>query len=303
MKHNLKLLCSAALILLSVNSAFAAACCGGGFSAPALISSDDKAQLTTSLSTTEVVIDNVDSTGYWRSSDDHQRVNIFKIEGAHIFMDRWQAGFSLPLTQRRYLDQRYSGLGDTAVQLGYEYLPEWSYSEYRPKGIGFMTLMIPSGKSKIESEVGGLDSRGNGFWSLGLGTLLTKTWSAWDVFTNFEAHYSLKKNSSNTAFNGELRPGLGGQFSIGAGFNTEDFRFGSSIAWTYADAIKLKTVTEEKLVQGIEKYATAALTLSRIFSEEWAVSASFTDQTLFGEPINTSLGRGVSVQLQRRWGR
>lgn len=291
------------LILFSSKISDAAACCGGGFASPSLISSDDKAQLTTSVTTTQVVIDNVDSAGFWRSGDAHQTVNTLKIEAAHIFWDRWQAGFSLPITQRQFLDQRYTGISDTALQTGYEYLPDWNYNVYRPKGIGFLTLVIPSGKSKVESEVGGLDSRGNGFWALGLGTLLTKTWAEWDAFLNLELHQALKKKLNNQTYSGELRPGRGGQFGIGAGFNTADYRFGTSVSWTYEDAIKLKSSTEEKTIQGVEKYATATLSFSRLFSEELSASISLTDQTLFGEPLNTSLGRGVSVQLQRKWGR
>ncbi len=305
MKHKFILTCNifSLLILFAGRICFAAACCGGGFASPSLISSDDKAQMTTSLSTTEVVIDNVDAAGFWRSGEAHQIVHTLKIEAAHIFWDRWQTGFSLPITQRRFIDQRYTGIGDTAVQIGYEYLPDWNYSVYRPKGIGFLTLVLPTGKSKIESDVGGLDSRGNGFWAMGIGTLLTKTWTEWDAFAQFELHQSFKKNSNNLTYSGELHPGLGGQLGIGSGFNTADFRFGTSISWTYEDAIKLKNSFDEKVVQGVERYATAALTVSRLFSEEFSASISMTDQTLFGDPVNTSLGRGVSIQMQRKWGR
>ncbi len=68
---------------------------GGGFAAPAIIAGDDRAQLTTSLTATEIAVDSVDSFGVWRRSPTHQKIQTFKIDGAHIFWDRYQG--SVPL--------------------------------------------------------------------------------------------------------------------------------------------------------------------------------------------------------------
>lgn len=125
-----------------------AACCGGAFASPSIIAGDEKAQLTTSYSFMEVVVDSVDSRGYWHKWDDHQRVQTFKIEGAHLISDRWQIGFTLPVIERSRLDQSYSGLGDISTSLAYEYLPDWNYNPIRPKGIGFLQVTLPTGKSR-----------------------------------------------------------------------------------------------------------------------------------------------------------
>ncbi len=281
----------------------AAACCGGGFAAPSIIAGDDKAQLTTSYSTNEVVIDNVDSQGIWRKWDTHQQVQTFKIEGAHIFWDRFQAGLSIPVIQRSRDSLNYSGLGDVSTSLGYEYLPDWDYNQFRPKGIGFLQLTLPTGKSKADSDVGGLDSRGNGFWALGMGTLLTKTWARFDSFTSLEFHRSFGKEVSNSQFSGKLEPGYGGNLGIGLGYNVKDYRFGSSITWTYEDAVKTNSNSGTSNDGSIERYATGVLSASYMASDEWSGTFSYSDQTLFGSPVNTSLGRGVALQIQRRWGR
>lgn len=292
-----------ALLFLMSQQILAAACCGGCFAAPSIIAGDDKAQLTSSLSLTEVVVDNVDAQGIWRKSDVHQTIQTFKIEAAHIFLDRYQAGLSVPIIKRSQNGTNYSGIGDVAASVGYEYLPDWNYNRWRPKGIGFLQLIVPTGKSRADSEVGGLDSRGNGFWALGAGTLLTKTWTEFDTFLSVEVHSSFAKNISHSQFSGKLDPGYGGNFGVGLGYNVNDYRIGSAITWTYEDA--LKTVSSTGLVNAgsIERYATALFGVSFMADEEWSGTLNYTDQTLFGEPVNTSLGKGIALQLQRRWGR
>jgi len=295
---------SLSLALLSAllpSLAQAAACCGGGFALPSLIAGDDKAQISSSYSFSELAIDNVDSRGIWRKWDQHQSVQTFKIEGAHLLSDRWQAGLSVPIIRRSLTGQNYSGLGDVAASVAFEYLPDWDYNPIRPKGIGFFQLTTPTGKSKAESEVGGLDSRGNGFWAIGLGTLLSKSIRNVDGFVSLEGHRSLRKEFSNSQMNGTLNPGFGGSLGLGGGFNTRSWRFGTSITWFYEDPVSVRgNVNFDGF---LERYATGVLAASYMPSDEWSGTLSYADQTLFGSPVNTSLGRTVALQLQRRWGR
>jgi hypothetical protein len=287
--------------LLITQNVNAAACCGGGSAAASMITSDDRAQFSTSFTAMEVVVDNVDSQGIWRKWSDHQRIKTFRVEAAHIISDLWQVGAAVPVVQRSQLDKTYSGLGDVVGSLAYEYLPEWNYSAYRPKGIGFIQLTLPTGKSKADSAVGGLDSRGNGFWALGFGTILTKTIFAWDFVTSIEIHKSFDKAVSNSNLRGTLQPGFGGNLGLGAGYNFKDYRVGSNITWTYEDPVK---VAAQNFSNGmVERYATAALSGSYMHDEEWSGTLSYSDQTLFGHPINTSLGRSLALQIQKRWSR
>lgn len=290
-------------LFVSATKTFAAACCGGGAAVPSLIAGDNRAQMTTSYSMTEVVVDNVDSNGIWRTWDEHQTVQTFRVEGAHIFQDRWQVGFGVPIIQRSRQNNTYSGLGDVNLTLGYEYLPDWDYNPLRPKGIGFLQLTLPTGKSKADSEVGGLDSRGNGFWALGAGTLLTKNWRRLDAYTSLEIHHSFEKEIQQSYFQGILKPGLGGNLGLGLGYNFKGYRLGSSVNWTYEDPIDSKSRTGLVENGAVERYATAVVSLSYLASTNWTGTFSYSDQTLFGEPVNTSLGKGFSFQFQKRWNR
>lgn len=288
-------------LLFFASSAWGAACCGGGFAAPSIIAGDDKAQFAASLSHTNVVIDNVDSKGFWRKWDEQQQVKTIRLEGAHLISDRWQAGATLPLLQRSRMGQEHSGLGDISGTLGYEYLPDWDYHLFRPKGIGFLQITVPTGKSKFDSDVGGLDSRGNGLWAIGAGTLLTKAVGRWDAFASFEIHQSMRKSVSNSQINGWIEPGVGGSFGLGAGYNRASWRYGASVTWIHEDPIDVRG---DMIIDGsIERYATAAASLSYVANDDWLFTLSFADQTLVGHPTNTSLGKTVAFLLQRRWGR
>ncbi len=281
---------------------FAAACCGGSIAAAGVISGDNKAQLTTSLSRSEVVAD-VYADEYWRKRETPENSETLRIEGAFLLSDRWQAGLNVPVTKRTKLSQSSSGLGDTTSHIGYEYLPEWDYSLWRPKGIGFLQLTLPTGKSVYESNDSlGLDSRGRGFWALGIGTLLLKSYKKWDSFINLEAHKSFSKTISNQQFEGTLVPGWGGSAGPGLGYNWTNWRLGGNILWIYEDAIELRSATSVSKTEP-QKYASSTLSLSHLFLVNWTMSISYTDQTLFGSPSNTSLSRSFALQLQKRWDR
>lgn len=286
------------LLCFSSNTLLAAACCGGGTSNSSLISGDNKAQLSTSISHTQVTVDSVDSDGIWRIADQHQQSDTFKVEGAHIIDDRWQAGASLPIIQREKFHQRKSGLGDLNATLGYEYLTDWDYHPWRPKGIGFLTLTIPMGKTKAESENGGLDSFGQGFWALGVGTHLSKIIGSFDLLSTIDIHRSFAKTVHSSQVDGTLTPGWGGNLSFGLGYNIEKWRIGSTAAWTYEDPISLNSDPGT-----FERYGTLSLNISYLHNDEWSSTLSYSDQSIIGTPTNTSLGRTVAFLLQRRWSR
>lgn len=289
-----------AAVFLRAGSAIAAACCGGGFAAPSLIVGDDRAQVTASYAMTEVVVDSVDAQGFWRRWDEHQKVRALRLEGARLLSDRWQAGWTVPLIEREFAGRTASGLGDVALSFGYEYLTDWDYHPWRPKGIGFVQLTLPTGKGRAESA-DGFDSRGNGLWAVGAGTLLTKTFSVWDVFVSLEAHRSFEKRIDLSGARTTLKPGIGSNVGLGAGYNTAAWRFGGSATWTSEDPIRLEGGFSSPGAP--ERYATATLSASYLANDAWSATLSYADQTVIGDPTNTSLGRSILVLLQHRWSR
>jgi len=278
---------------------WASACCGGAFSIPAIITGDDAGQLSTSFSQSKIQAD-VTANGVWLPRDASDVSQILKIDGAHIIGDRFQAGFSIPVqtrTREGAMGGTSSGFGDIALQGAYEYLPDWDYNPYRPKGVGFLTLTLPTGKTLEESlpEDGGLSARGRGYWAVGAGTVLTKSFQAWDFNSTFEVHHSFARTVGEKTYT----PGYGGSFSAGAGWNTATWRLGGAVAWNQEEGVKVSGETQASA----QRYATGTLLASYLMPDSWTAIVSYSDQTLFGNPTTTTLSKSAMVLLQKRWAR
>lgn len=285
------------LILSGAPSVWGAACCGGGASAPAMILGDDEMQLTTALSTTEVIIDSVDGNGYWYTGSQHQVVQTIKLEAARLLNDRWQVGASLPLIKRQRGNESSTGLSDLGLTTAYEYLPDWDYNPYRPKGLIAFQLGIPLAKTKLESDTGGLDSRGLGFLTVGATVVHSKVIGRMDVANLIEIHHGFNKNAQVNNQDLTITPGWGGSLTFSGGYSLKDWRFGGGISWNYEDPIKTSGSTSA----AVERYATGSLGITYLPSDHWTANLTYSNQTWFGSPVNTSLGSTLLVSVQHHW--
>jgi hypothetical protein len=281
------------------STALGAACCGGGFATPGIIAGDDRAIFSSSLSIGEIKSD-VNANGLWKKRQQAETSETLRLDAAHVFDDRWQFGMSVPVIKRSKGYENSSGLGDASVLLGYEYLPDWNYNPYRPKGIGFLQIVLPTGKSVYEAEsIYGLDSRGRGFGAIGAGTLLTKILGKYDAFLNFEAHRAFSKSINQGSTSGTLNPGWGGNLGLGAGYNWSRLRLGSSITWSHEDPVSIVGTVNSSGSR--QSFASLSLAASYLASDQWASTLTYADQTLVGQPSNTSLSRSLSFMIQRKW--
>lgn len=291
-----------AAVLTTPLVAGAAACCGGGLPVPALVLGDENANLSTTISEANIKTD-VTSGGIWEHRQIPEDSQILRIDSAHIIADRWQVGGSLPIMRRARGDDQSTGLGDVAVNGGYEFLPEWEYSPWKPRGVAYLQLTLPTGRSIYEAaDIDQLDSRGRGFWALGTGFTLTKIRGKNDGILLFDIHRSFTKIARGTvAGDLTLTPGWGGSLTLGAGHTFGDVRLGASLAWTYEDAV---LINGADLPDGsLYRYATASVSAIYSPSRAWSASLAYSDQTLFGEPENTPLAKSVLVSYQHRWPR
>lgn len=287
------------LSLIAAFEAHGAACCGGGSSAPSLILGDDRALFTTSYAQARVT-DDVGSDGVWRKRDGRDLGETLRLDAAHIFRDRWQAGAGVPLTRRSRGGETATGVGDATATLGYEYLPEWDYHPIRPRGLGFAQLTLPTGKSPFESDSPLLlDARGRGFWAVGMGTVLTKITGAWDLAASLEAHRAFARKFSNASASGTLKPGFGARAELAAGWSRQAWRLGYAVAWSREDAVEVEGTIPSAGTE--QRIATGTASASYAFPGEWAATLSYSDQTAFGAPVSASLEKTVGVSLQKRW--
>lgn len=288
---------------------FGAACCGGTANIPSLISGDDSAQISTTLISSQVVAEAPVGGGIkYRKNNDRETAQTLKLDGATLFSDRWQMGFTIPITRRARsrgpAEASASGLGDISLNVGYEALPDWSYSYWRPKGIIFLTTTLPTGSSIYDArELYRIDSRGRGFYSLSAGALIIKSWGLWDASLVAEAHHPFSRTITNEAGELNLKPGWGtsGSFGVGVSPLNGDFRIGLSLSPSYESPVATEGIVSgqgEKVVLW-----TSTAQLSYMVSDLLSMSLTYSDQTLIKASDNSALNRTVGFLMQKRWER
>lgn len=310
-------LCAVAWVLCTVASgdAFASSCCGGGVAVPSLITGDDQAQVSAELTYSQTRFD-VSANGIWRPLDTQESATSTRLSAAYAFKERGQVGLSTLVAQRARSGESDTGLGDTQVVLGYDVVTDWDYDPVLPKVIGFFSVTAPTGHAPFESERAfNLDAHGRGFWSLGIGSVATKSIRNFDLFASFEFHRSLAREYDGSV----ISPGNGGALGFGATYRLPSqfavlgpgTRIGALVSTTFEDAVQFTGRIESS--GALSRATSFGLSLGREFQDPidpsgppLGLTATYTDQSLlavFGAPSNASLARSLSIALVRHWAR
>ena len=294
------------------NQTAAAPCCSANSAAPALISGDDRAQFALLASHAQIIGDAPPAgTPVFRASNDTETSQYLRAEGAFLLSDRWQVGAGFPLVRRHLnrpgVDSTRISLGDLRMSAAYEVLPEWEYSFYKPKAYFFSQWILPTGKSIYESaDPRGVEATGQGFWTFATGILLLKKWRFCDSYFMPELHYSLERtfNHSSAAESVSVSPGFGASAPIGIGYSpgAGSIRIGSRLQPTYASSKRVRSNIGESYTSKQLSW-DLSLELGWVIEENWSLNASYTDQTVIGPAMGTTLSRSVALSLQHRWPR
>jgi hypothetical protein len=198
------------------------------------------------------------------------------------------------------------GLGDVSLDLGYEILPETTYSAWRPKGFIFSRLKMPTGKSIYEgSSPLGSDVTGRGFTSLAVGTAWFKTFGIFDVLLSGEGHYSFSRTFSVAALGTEATFSGAWGFSailaagISPGAGNLRFGLGLSPVWESSRSVSAPGIPLPDL--GARLSWDCSAQVSYLWSSEWSTTFTYVDQTLMGPAYHTTLSRTFALLVQKRW--
>jgi hypothetical protein len=296
---------------LIVGKASASACCARSAATPFLIVGDDQAQLNFGISAGGVVArtgeDGVPVFGSPQYSD---RTQLFRLDAATLLSDRLQMGISFPWVSRTVnvgsLVGSTGGIGDIRLSLGYEVLPAWTYSKWKPQGYLFSVLSFPTGISKFEYQnPTASDVTGNGFYSASMGSLLLRRWVEWDLFFVPEVHYSLPRTFSRQNHAFEVVPGWGGSVGAGAGFSPGggEFRFGVRVQPRLDQANRVPAFDRSASSISWIGSCDTGIDFSYLLGSRTTLMLSYTDQTLLDPAINSNLSRTLGFNLQHRWER
>jgi hypothetical protein len=296
-------------IFFSAKAASAAPCCGATASIPSMITGDDRIQASMTLSNSFVAADALPQGGTSpRLSSDSEQGQTLRFDFAFLLSDRWQLGGTLPLTRRWRSNtssvSESTGLGDSSLLLGYEAIPDWTYSVWRPKVLLFLSGTFPTGPSLYDSTLPfRIDSRGRGFFGMSCGLVATKSWGSVDIALLLEGHRFFSRTIGSGTRSVVLNPGWGVSSSANLGWSPGkgNVRLGLGLSASGEEGVG----TDGLLVSKGEEtrlWSLSAQVGYRV-SEEASLIGLLSDQTLLGASQNTALSRTVSVLFQKRWGR
>lgn len=241
-----------------------------------------------SLTQSEITND-VSATGLWRKRSQTDSLSqSMRVDVAFLVSDSWQTGISSSIANGR----GQWGLGDTQAVTAYEFLPELDFSVWKPKGLWFFKLTFPTGNSIYDD--GYTNLMGRGFWTPASGLLFTKIIGSWDFSLAGEIHKSLDRKSGATL----IVPGWGTIASLDFGYSYRSVRLAFAISSAYEEPIATSNDRGNE-----QAFAEGSLKLNYSVTDNYILSLAYSDQTWFGNPMNTALSRAVNVNLAKTWPR
>jgi hypothetical protein len=186
------------------------------------------------------------------------------------------------------LDESEIGLGDVDLQGTYEYLPEYTFSNYKPRGFVYSKISIPTSKSLYNSESSIFtDVRGTGLYSLSLGNFFLKRLDNITLkFTTEWTHYFGKTYSQFKLHDYEKFV-----FPLGIAYSPPEsnFTLGLTDTFSYQTGKTLTGNINSKSTQEYFWELSTFVNYSPNRNEIW--SLSYSDSTLQGNNINSPLYR------------
>lgn len=281
---------------------FAASCCGGGASLPNLITGDYRAQFTINLSNSGVTHTTNDNGDFIRRDSSNLEVSeTMTLMAAYQFSNLWQAGISIPVKKNTHsiadIEESSTGLGDIKGQIAYEFLPEYSYSKWKPRGFIFLQQTINDSKSTYDAKKNlSTDSFGSGGKYTSIGISFVKIISTMDFSFMSEFHHApsekIKKNNKNFRF----FPGEGHSYLIGGGVSPKNgnLRIGGNILFSHTNSSWIKG--DINSTSSVKEYLEGGLNLSYKHAEQSYIM-SYTDQSFFGHAKNVNVSKALSISL------
>jgi hypothetical protein len=271
---------------------------------------EDEVQLNFGMSLGSVVAEVSDEgVPVFGSPSTSENNQLYRLEAAMLLSDRIQAGVGFNLVShtvsRPARTDSMTGMGDFRMSLGYEILPSWTYSNWKPQGFLFSVVTVPTGRSSYESESPtAADVTGNGFYSLSVGSLFIKRWSLWDVFLVSEVHYSLPRMFEVAEQALLAEPGVGGSAGLGVGFSPGggSLRIGLRLQPRIDQARYIQSM-DSGLPRGVQANCDTGLDFAYLLTSNDTVMLTYTDQTLLGPAVNSNLSRVFGFNYQHRWER
>lgn len=292
--HQLILLLCPLILVLHLNNVFAASCCGGSTSNSGLITNDDLTQFRTSYSFSETQTFVTDQNLWIPDRSKSQR--ILSLGWNRIFWDRFQWSIETSIIENHHLSRGSSSAhqGDSQISFGYEALPEYNFSEWKPIVYIYSRLTAPTGISKYESGASEKNAvTGQGVWSMSFGFILLRSFGPLDLVLDSELIYGFSRQfNSSGKF---IKPGEISRSILKAGWNHANWRLGFNLV----HLIELPSLVKDQTVNKTSQRSLLfpQLNLAYLISPLISTSVAYTRESLLGIAQNTYLNDIFSVGI------
>jgi hypothetical protein len=246
------------------------------------------------------VIGDTDSKGQstFRRSSNKEVLQTARLDLAYGWNPYYQSGVSLRYQNRdRELNGSESGSsGWSDVGLSQAYQPKLVNRLWL-----FHTLNVPTAESVYTSQ-SSTAAFGTGTYVTSVGVFGIENRKEWDFIWSSEVHRSFARTFHQNGTDTEVGGFWGGSFTLGAGYIPwrSKARLGASLTPRYEGAKDV--AIDGQMNRGKESVVwDTSINFTYTFNAEYALGASYVDQTIFGPARNTLLNRSISFLFQSRW--
>lgn len=222
-----------------------------------------------------------------------------------VLGDRWQTGVQLPFSRRDRTESGErsfsAGIGDISLRAAYEFLPEWNYSRWMPKGFLIGQIGIPSGPSAFDEGDSPAAIRGRGYWNPSFGVALSKTWTSWDALLVTEMHTPLSRSREIGTSKFQFMPSAGFSALTALGYSWGEWRLGASFSFLYDGPIALRAVASGAESPGEPQWlGTAGLSAHWLIAESVTLGLLYFDSAAAALAFRQPIEQRVAFVLQVR---
>jgi hypothetical protein len=285
------------ITILSSFNLFASSCCGGGSSSSMIITGDNQSEYSFSFSQ-RTDIGATDSKGY--STVNNQNVldqqSVYNLQFQNLIADRLQVAVKTSFVQKQIRKQNRfeneSGFGDIELQGSFEFLPEYTFSAYKPRGFVYLKGSIPTSHSLYNSNSAVFsDVRGSGLYSLSAGSFFIKHISNWTLKSGAELQHLFGKNFNNVNLDSYQKFYL----PIGVAYSNQNWpiTLGVNSTFNYQTSKTLSGAVNS--TSGKEYFWELGTFVNWTISREETLGLSLSDSSLVGKNINSSLYRTIGL--------
>jgi hypothetical protein len=287
-------------------TSFAGSCCGGGGGTTKIMLGDTDKVFRVSYSDRTILADKGEGEQiYLRSENELESIRSINLSASIRMSDYWQYGVLLKAMSKTKevsgSKENYSGLGDSELNIAYEFMPEVSRNALLSQGFLYSKLRLPTGPSLYTTKrVDTLDTFGTGHFLLSVGTVFTKRFSKAMTTLTVGGGYRPSRSFDNTVFSSE-------EIKTSDAFSY-DLAIEQSVDLSKSISLNLgllRTYTSNLAtgaLSGVSKSAALnSLSVGGAYNSElYTVLASYIDEFLVGSSYNNVLGRSIELTIIRK---